>query len=95
MGYRLEKTKLCHRWYEALTVKIQAQVESRLLKITTDEHFGHVRQLDKSLAEIKFNNGNRIYFTVKRDGEKTIILLLGGNKNGQDKDIKKAKSLLD
>lgn len=58
-------------------------------------HFGHAKQLAKNLAEIKFNNGSRIYFTLKEDNGKVVVLLLGGNKNGQDKDIKKAKSFLD
>jgi putative addiction module killer protein len=43
------------------------------------------------LFEIKFNNGNRVYYTEKVVDGKAIILILGGNKNGQDKDIKRAQ----
>lgn len=43
------------------------------------------------LFEIKFNNGNRIYYTEKMIKGKFVILILGGNKNGQQKDIKKAQ----
>lgn len=74
---------------------MQAQIEKRLANIKNHEHFGHVRQLDSRLAEIKFNNGVRIYFSVRIERNKVLILLLGGNENGQSKDIAKAKSLLD
>ncbi len=50
------------------------------------EHFGHVKRLNSSLSEL-----NRIYFTEKIINGKTVILILGGNKNGQEKDIKKAQ----
>ena len=70
--------------------KIQAQIEKRLSHIKNDGYFGSVRKLGDGLAELKFNNGNRIYYAMTSQTE--IILILGGNKNGQDKDIKKAKS---
>lgn len=42
--------------------------------------------------ELRWKNGRRVYFA--HIPEKKVLLLLGGNKNGQDKDIRKAKSLL-
>jgi len=95
MAYVIETTELYDAWFAEQTSKRQAQIEKRLLNVKEHEHFGHVRKLDSQLAEIKFNDGTRIYFAVKFEPTKTVILLLGGNKNGQDKDIKKAKSLLD
>lgn len=73
-------------WYEGETAKVRSQIESRLLKIELDGHFGNHKKLSKHLYELKFNNGNRIYYTIKDD----MFLILGGNKNGQSKDIKKA-----
>ena len=40
----------------------------------------------------KWGIGRRVYYALIP--EKNIILLLGGNKNGQDKDIAKAKKIL-
>lgn len=80
-------------WYEAQTDKIRAQIDARLLKIQEHDHYGHVKRLSSVLFEIKFNNGNRIYCTEKIVDGKTVILILGGNKNGQDKDIKRAKKI--
>ncbi len=78
-------------WYESQTAKIRAQIDSRLERIRDFGHYGHVKQLSSILYEVKFNNGNRIYFTEKIINGRTVILILGGNKNGQDKDIKKAQ----
>lgn len=78
-------------WYESQTSKIKAQIDSRLEKIRDFGHYGHVRKLSSVLFEIKFNNGNRIYYTERIIDEEVLILILGGNKNGQDKDIKKAQ----
>ncbi|MFN7903949.1 MAG: hypothetical protein ACK5P5_02090 [Pseudobdellovibrionaceae bacterium] len=85
------KLKEFATWYDAQTVKIQAQIDSRLEKIRDFGHYGHVRKLSSLLYEIKFNNGNRIYYTEKVIDGKVLILILGGNKNGQNKDIKKAQ----
>ncbi len=47
--------------------------------------------LKDKIWELKFNDGRRIYYAYIP--EKNILLLLGGNKNGQEKDINKAKKL--
>lgn len=80
-------------WYDAQPVKIKAQIDSRLEKIRDFGHYGHVKKLTSLLFEIKFNNGNRIYCTEKIIDGKVVILILGGNKNGQEKDIKKAQKV--
>lgn len=80
-------------WYNAQSSKVRAQIDSRLQNLKLHHHFGHVRRLSSVLFELKFNNGNRIYFTEKIISGKTVILILGGNKNGQDKDIKRAQKI--
>lgn len=80
-------------WYKAQTPKVRAQIDSRLQNIKEHDHYGHVKKLSSVLFEIKFNNGNRIYYTEKVIDGKTVILILGGNKNGQDKDIKRAQKI--
>lgn len=80
-------------WYESQTSKIRAQIDGWLEKIRDFGHYGHVRRLSSVLFEIKFNNRNRIYYTEKIIDGKVLILILGGNKNGQYKDIKKTKKI--
>lgn len=73
------------------TLKSQRQILDRLLKIEENSHFGHHKYLEKDVWGLKFNDGRRVYYGFIR--KLNIILLLGGNKNGQDKDIKKAAKI--
>ena len=73
------------------TFKSQRQILDRLLKIEEESYFGHHKYLENDIWELKFNDGRRIYYGFIR--KFNIILLLGGNKNGQGKDIKKATKI--
>jgi putative addiction module killer protein len=89
--YSIVKSAEYLEWFEGLHDKWRKQVESRLSRIECEGHLGHTRYLEDGLAELKFNNGLRIYFVRTRVAE--ITLLMGGAKHGQDKDIKIAKRL--
>ena len=56
-------------------------------------NFGEHRDLSDGVSELKFKfgPGYRIYYT-EHDGE-IVILLAGGDKSTQSKDIAKAKEL--
>ncbi len=72
-----------------------ALIQSRMAKVEIEGHFGLVRKLSKNLAEFKWKNGLRVYFCTINEGEKDyVLLLLGGRKNSQQRDIKKAKSMI-
>jgi putative addiction module killer protein len=75
-------------WLKSLTKKEQVKVKARIARIENDEHFGVVRNIGKGLAELKWANGWRVYFISI--GYKEILLINGGHKNDQEKDIKKA-----
>ncbi len=92
MGWTLRILDGYLTWFKRLKLKEAGQVEARLKRITDEDHFGNAKDLGDGLWELKFNNGNRIYYA--RTGKTELTLISGGNKNGQDKDIKKAKSLL-
>ncbi|MDD3436023.1 MAG: type II toxin-antitoxin system RelE/ParE family toxin [Candidatus Gastranaerophilales bacterium] len=53
-------------------------------------HYGDFKRLKNSINELRFftGSGYRIYFA--EENEKIIILLNGGDKSTQEKDIKKA-----
>ncbi|WP_420805051.1 type II toxin-antitoxin system RelE/ParE family toxin [Waddlia chondrophila] len=64
-----------------------------MLKIEDEGYFGHHKYLESAdLWELKFNDGRRIYYVLVPESK--VILLLGGNKNGQNKDIKQASNIL-
>lgn len=82
-------------WLEDQTPKEQLQIEERLKRIRDHAYFGDSRDLGNGLAELKWKNGRRVYFSMTRDAEgQIVILILGGNKNGQSKDIRAARRLL-
>jgi len=58
-------------------------------------HYGDVKSIAHDLYELRFHfsSGYRVYFTEYMD--EIIILLLGGNKKSQAKDIEAAKGYLD
>lgn len=58
-------------------------------------NLGDTKSITNEISELRFffGSGYRVYYTIK---EKVIILLLnGGDKSSQKKDIKLAKDILD
>lgn len=97
--YTLIATEEFQEWIRHEPPRSQYQIDGRLAKIRLDGYFGNHKSvshgekgaLKDKIWELKFNDGRRIYYVYIP--EKNILLLLGGNKNGQDKDIHKAKKL--
>jgi putative addiction module killer protein len=92
---RLKRTPEYIEWYESQRPKEKAQIAKRLANIERHEHFGAFKDLGDFLSELKWVNGRRVYYSIMEDesGELTL-LILGGNKNGQDSDIKKSRKIL-
>jgi putative addiction module killer protein len=76
-------------WYSLLPPKTKAILDARLDRICWDGHFG-VFKIFEGLVELKWGSGMRVYGCFL--GEKFVVLL-GGNKNGQNKDIRQAKKI--
>ena len=82
-------------WLAGERPKDRAQVEARLLKITEESYFGDAKDLGEGLAELRWKSGRRVYFSKAKDEHgQTVILILGGNKNGQSKDITRSRKIL-
>lgn len=56
-------------------------------------NFGDIKSLGENVSELRVPTGPgyRVYFTQKND--EIVILLIGGDKSTQPKDIAKAKSM--
>ncbi len=78
-------------WYLDLTIKEQAKVMKRLNNIKNHDHLGDVTALGNQLYELRWKNGWRVYFIRIKD---TMILLVGGHKNEQEKNIKQARIIV-
>lgn len=90
--YKIRATREFNDWYKEQVAKERLQIDSRLMNIQFEGHFGIKKDLDHEIWELKWQGGRRIYFTFFP--KKNILLLLGGNKNGQSKDIQKARKIL-
>jgi putative addiction module killer protein len=91
----IEKTKEFDKWLRKLNdLKAKAKILFRIQKLEKDEHFGDCKPVGDGIRELKINfaKGYRVYF-VEKDG-KIIVLLTGGDKSTQEKDIKKSKEIL-
>lgn len=92
-SYHIHRVPEFRSWFEEQTEKTKVQIDDRLSKIQDDGYFGDHKSVsdDREVWELRWKNGRRVYFAYIPEEE--ILILLGGNKNGQDKDIRKAKSL--
>lgn len=93
--YEVEHSDEFREWLHTQTLKAQAQILSRLALIHVHEYFGDAKNIDKSIAELRWRNGRRLYFCILDSGvSKKVLILIGGNKNGQSKDIIRARRIL-
>ena len=93
--YFIEKTVEFDKWIRKLKdLRAKAKILFRIQKIESDGHFGEYKFVGDRICELKINysKGYRVYFNEK-DG-KIIVLLIGGDKSTQQKDIEKAKKIL-
>ena len=76
-------------WLETLDIAVRARIENRLLRLHLGNYGDH-KALQEGVNELRlhFGSGYRIYFA--EDGKTLVILLSGGDKGTQAKDIKKA-----
>jgi putative addiction module killer protein len=90
--YTLYITTEYKRWFNDQPKKSQAQIADRLKNIEFDGYFGNHKSLEGAICELKWVNGRRLYYTYLAGPD--LLLLLGGNKSDQSKDIAHAKKIL-
>ena len=87
----IEKAPEFDPWLRKLKdIKAKAKIIFRIQKLEKDEHFGDIKSVGDGIRELRINfaKGYRVYFKAKDD--RIIILLIGGDKSTQRKDIEKA-----
>jgi len=77
-------------WFDRLDSVPAAKIVIALTRLKAGQH-SNVKSVGSGVKEYKidFGPGYRIYFGI--DGDNLIILLFGGDKKTQGKDIEKAK----
>lgn len=92
--YLIEKTIEFDKWFRKLNdLSAKAKILFRIQKLENEGHFGDCKPVGDGISELKINyaKGYRVYF--KENKGKIIILLIGGDKSTQQKDIEKAKEI--
>jgi len=80
-------------WLDSLDKTIKARIQSRLTRLI-ENNFGDHKKIDSEISELRlhFGSGYRIYYS---EIDNIIVLLInGGDKSSQSKDIRKAKNIL-
>ena len=94
MKYELQSTRTFNIWLTGLKDKtVKRQILARLSRVENG-HFGDIKPLSADLFEMRcfFVGGFRLYYTLRN--QQIILLLAGGDKTNQSRDIEKAKNIL-
>ena len=77
-------------WLSKQNINVVARIQQRIDRMRRG-NFGDHRGLDSGLSELRidYGPGYRVYYG--RDGHNIVILLAGGTKKSQDRDIEQAR----
>ena len=88
-GYAIEQTNTFKAWFAAQNIPTQARLQARIDQVERGT-LGDVKPVGDGVRELRihFGPGYRLYFV--NTGKTIILLLCGGDKRTQQKDIKRA-----
>ncbi|MEO1134659.1 MAG: type II toxin-antitoxin system RelE/ParE family toxin [Cyanobacteria bacterium J06639_1] len=77
-------------WLQTLDLKVRARVQARITRFESG-NLGDRKFVGRGVWEARFTfgSGYRVYFGL--DGQEIVLLLLGGDKRSQTKDIANAQ----
>ena len=91
----IRKTDLFAKWIDSLSdIRAKARILVRIERLATGNP-GDARAVGEGISELRINYGPgyRVYY--KKVGQTLIVLLAGGDKRTQSRDIKAAKRLVE
>jgi len=89
----IKQTSVFSKWLAYLKDRqARARIQARIDRLRFG-YFGDTKSVGNGISELRIhcNSGYRVYFV--QQGQELLILLAGGNKTTQKKDIEKAKAL--
>lgn len=94
MGYDIVSTSSFNNWLRTLKDRTtRNKILARIDRIQNG-NLGDYKSLGNDLFELRFffGGGLRIYYTIRN--QHIVLLLHGGNKSNQSKDIEKARQMI-
>jgi putative addiction module killer protein len=89
----IRQTEVYCRWFESLRDRqARARIDVRIRRLSLGNP-GDVKPMGEGVSELRidYGPGYRVYFVQR--GQTLVILLVGGDKQTQDRDIKTALEL--
>jgi len=93
MMIEVRQTEVFSRWFKGLRDRqARARINARIRRLSLGNP-GDVKPVGEGVSELRidYGPGYRIYFVQR--GQTLVILLAGGDKHTQDRDIKAALEL--
>lgn len=90
---QIQQTDAYARWFAGLRDRVaRARIDIRIRRLSLG-NTGDAKSVGDGVSELRIDHGPgyRVYFVQR--GDVLIVLLAGGDKSTQDKDIKQAKAL--
>ena len=90
---QIQQTETYARWFAGLRDRVaRARIDIRIRRLSLG-NAGDAKPVGEGISEMRVDHGPgyRVYFIQR--GEVVIVLLAGGDKSTQDKDIRNAKAL--
>lgn len=93
MQYEIETTEIFDKWLQKLKDRQAVLAIAKRLGRVRLGNLGDISSVGGGVSEMRFfiGPGYRLYYVIQ--GEKMIVMLCGGDKSSQEKDIKKAKEM--
>ena len=89
----IRQTEVYARWFRRLRDRqARVRIDSRIRRLSLGNP-GDVRPVGEGVSEIRIDHGPgyRVYFEQR--GEALVVLLAGGDKDSQERDIRRALEL--
>jgi len=89
----VRQTEQFARWFAGLSdSQARMRIQARIRRLSVG-NFGDVKSVGRGVAEMRidYGPGYRVYFA--RVGETIVVLLAGGDKRTQDRDIATAQAM--